>query len=155
MTSSLRITALAALAVVLAGCAATNALKPYENEAAVQDRLVAMEKQSWVAWQQHDASYFSSLLSDDHIDVGPTGFADKAAVVNAVRGGGCTVQSYSVEDFRVRRVADDAMMVMYRASQNTTCNGAAVPSPASVTSVYARRNGRWQNVLFQQTPVNR
>ena len=76
-------------------------------------------------------------------------------MVGAVRNGGCTVQSYSVEDFRVRRVADDAMMVMYRATQNTTCNGAAVPSPASVTSVYARRNGRWQNVLFQQTPVNR
>jgi hypothetical protein len=28
---------------------------------------------------------------------------------------------------------------------------AALPSPTWVTSVYAKRHGRWVNVLFQQT----
>ena len=43
----------------------------------------------------------------------------------------------------------------HRAEQNTTCGEARVPSPVWATSLYAKRAGRWVNVLYQHTPVAR
>jgi hypothetical protein len=41
------------------------------------------------------------------------------------------------------------------AAQDTTCKGIAVPSPVWATSLYIRRDGRWFNVLYQQTPTSK
>ncbi len=137
--------------VALAAC--TTPLAPYENDAALHDRLVAMEKQAWIAWQHHDASYFSSALSGDHLDVSPRGVVDKSAVLSAVGGGACTVDSYSLDQIRVQKLSSDAYLLVYRATQSAQCGGTPVPSPTWVSSLYVHRADRWVNVLFQQSPA--
>jgi hypothetical protein len=119
----------------------------------LRDTLINLEKQSWVAWKTHDAKFFQTFLSDDHIDVGPRGTTNKAKVVAGVGSPACTVESYSVDNFQLTPIADDAALLTYRAEQKTACGGTAVPSPAWVTSVYVKRGGRWLNALFQQSPV--
>ncbi len=110
-----------------------------------------LEMQSWVAWKDHDAAFFERFLSADHVDVHGYGIAGKAAVVDGVRGASCVVQSYSLGPFSLTAVSADAVLVTYRAEQNTSCGEQKVPSPVWATSLYARRAGEWVNVLYQHT----
>jgi hypothetical protein len=83
------------------------------------------------------------------------GIVGKSAVVEGVRSSACVVQNYSLGPITVTPVTADAVLVTYRAEQNTACGEAKVPSPVWATSLYARRGGRWVNVLYQHTPVAR
>jgi hypothetical protein len=122
---------------------------------ALETDLVALEQASWVAWQGHDAKFFAGFLSEDHVEIHSSGVVGKAEVVGAVGGTACTVESYALSQFRFRRVSPDAALLVYRAEQKTTCNGTPVPSPVWASSVYARRDGRWVNVLYQQTAARK
>lgn len=118
----------------------------------LSDQLIDLEKQSWVAWQAHDAAFFGRFLSDDHVEVGAAGPYGKKVVVAGVAAG-CTVKSYSVDHFTVTKLGPDSALVTYRAAQDTTCGGSAVPSPVWATSLYMKRQGRWQNVLYEHVPI--
>jgi hypothetical protein len=118
----------------------------------LEARLIALEKQSWVAWQAHDTAFFSRFLSDDHVEMtagGPTG---KAVVVRGVAGG-CVVKTYKLDRFRVSRLGPDAAILTYRAEQDTVCGGSAVLSPVWATSLFVRRGGRWANALYVHSPA--
>ena len=136
---------LMALAVTLAAAADVDP---------IEAQLIAVEKQSWVAWQSHDAKFFDGFLSDDHVEVHGYGVTGKADVVKGVGSDACKVESYALADFRFRKLSDDSAMLVYRAEQKTMCGSFPVPSPVWTASVFVKRGGRWQNVLFQQTPVH-
>ncbi|MFI4950736.1 MAG: DUF4440 domain-containing protein [Caulobacterales bacterium] len=113
---------------------------------------MALEKQSWVAWQGHDAAFFDRFLSADHVEMQGFGPAGKAPVVAGVKQG-CTVRSYAVDHFSVTRFSADTALLTYRAEQDTSCGAARVPSPVWATSLFVRRDGRWQNALYVHTPA--
>jgi len=121
----------------------------------VSQTLIGLEKQSWVAWKSHDGAFFASFLSDDHVEVGARGITDKKNVVAGVASPVCTVEDYAVDQFKVARLSADTALLTYHARQTTQCAKVAVPSPVWVSSLYVRRDGRWVNVLFQQTPTDR
>ncbi len=144
-----------AAATILKAGLAPPAARPQDSrgEDGVSGALIALERQSWVAWQAHDGKFFDDFLADDHVELGSSGPAGKQAVVKFVGSGACTVETYAVSDFRFTRISDTAALLVYRAEQKTNCGGAALPSPAWATSVYALRDGRWRNVLYQQLPI--
>ena len=115
--------------------------------------LIALERQSWVAWQGHDGKFFDGFLSDDHVEMTPGGPTSKAVVVAGVAGGGCTVASYAVDHFTVTRLAPDTALLTYRAAQDTSCGGAKVPSPVWATSLFVRKAGHWRNALYVHTAI--
>ena len=124
-------------------------------DAGLESTLVALERQSWEAWQKRDGKFFDGFLSDDHVDIHAGGPAGKKAVVAGVASPACVVKSYSVSDFRLTPLSPDSALLVYRAEQDTACGGQPVPSPSWVSSVYVRRDGRWQNVLFQVTDARK
>jgi len=141
-----------AVTTVLAAPAALLAAAPADDKS-VADILMALEHQSWVAWKAQDAKFFEGFLSEDHVELWPQGPADKAGVVRGVAQAGCKVESNSITRFHFTRLSQDSALLVYRAEQETTCGGAAVPSPTWATSVYALRGGQWKNVLYQQLPA--
>jgi hypothetical protein len=124
---------------------------PPADQSSIQDMLVSLEKQSWVAWKDRDGKFFERFLSDDHVEVGFSGPNDKATVVTGVASPACMVKSYSIENFKVVLLAPDAAVVTYHAAQDTTCNGKPVPSPAWASSIYIKRGDRWLNAVYQQS----
>jgi hypothetical protein len=120
---------------------------------ALKETLVNLEKQSWEAWKNRDGKFFQGFLSDDHVEVGFGGPANKATVVAGVASPICSVKSYTVEKFDVTVLSADTAVVTYHAAQDTTCNGKPVPSPVWVSSLYVKRGDRWLNALYQQTPT--
>ena len=121
------------------------------DQASIRD----LEARSWVAWKSHDAGFFEQFLSEDHVEIHAYGIVGKAAVVDGVRSPACVVQTYSLGPLTLTQVSADTVLVTYRAEQDTTCGTQKVPSPVWASSLYARRGGRWVNVLYQHTPTGR
>jgi hypothetical protein len=141
-----------ALAMVAAAgvCAASQA---QAQTASVQATIENLERQSWVAWQQHDGAFYRGFLSDDHVEIHRTGAANKAQIVPFVASGACTVSSFSLGDMSFTQFSADSAVLTYRAEQDTTCGASRAPSPVWVTSGYVLRDGRWQNSIYVQTPT--
>jgi hypothetical protein len=133
----------------LAAAGAAGARAPDPVEAA----LIALERQSWVAWQAQDSRFWQTFLSDDHVEMQGGGPVGKQAVIAGIAGGACHVAGYSLGDFTFRRFGPDTALLVYRAAQTTTCGGQAVPSPVWATSLYQRRRGHWVNVLYAHVPI--
>ncbi len=147
---------LATLTVLASGAATAATVRPRSLPTLVradslEQLLTAAERESWVAWQHRDGKFFQNFLSDDHVEVGTTGLATKPQVVAFVGSPACVVKSYSVGQFHFTRFDDNTALLTYRAEQDTMCGKTAAPSPAWVSSLFVRRNGKWVNALYQQT----
>lgn len=142
------------LCLTLAAFAALAAAPPRADDAGLAAQLIALEKQSWVAWQKQDASFWRSFLSDDHVelDMG-AGAVGKKEVIGAIEAHACTVAGYTVDHFTMRRLDADTALLIYRAEQDTSCGGHKVPAPVWATTLYERRGGRWVNAYYSQTPI--
>ena len=136
-------------AVVLGACA----IAPATDDATLESTLLSLERDSWKAWHAQDAAFFRTFLSDDHVELSVAGPADKGTVLRFISSGACKVSNYAISDFRFTRLSEASAMLVYRVQQSTTCGGFAVPSPTWATSVFALRDGRWQNILYQQLPA--
>lgn len=121
-----------------------------EDINALKNTLINLEKKSWDAWQQHDAKFYSQFLSSDHKEVGAGGVAGKKDVVELVGSGLCKVSSYSTDQFSFAMIDENVAVLTYHASQETVCNN-KVPSPVWVASIYVKRKGHWENVVYQQS----
>lgn len=126
-----------------------------QKEPAAEDKLktslIELEKQSWEAWQKRDGEFFRQFLSEDHVEVGFAGLANKATVVAGVTSPNCMVKSYKVEKFRLAMFDANTALLTYRAEQDTVCSGTTVPSPVWASSLYVKRHNHWVNAFYQQT----
>lgn len=147
--------ALLALPAIFSCCSAWSAEVPVQSDDQVRAKLTDLENKSWEAWKARDGSYFQTFAAPDHLDVGPGGAIGRAEVVAGVSSHACVVGSYSLEPMKFVRIAPDTAMLVYRANQDTSCNGKPIPTPSWITSVYVNRDGRWQNVLFEDIPARK
>jgi hypothetical protein len=145
------------LSILLCGlgvCASPAAAAPAADSARLEQALIAMERDSWRAWQQHDVPFWEKFLSDDHVEVhmglGATG---REQVIAGIASQACTVAGYTLDRFTFRRLSKDTALLVYRAAQDTSCGGHKVPSPVWATSLFQKRDGRWENVLYVHTPI--
>jgi hypothetical protein len=141
------------IAVIIFALSVLNLAQTSGSDDRLKAELVNIEKQSWVAWQKRDGSFYETFLSDDHVEVGGNGTASKKEVVGFVGSPVCVVRSYALDSFNVTILNADSALLVYHAVQDTTCNGKPVPSPAWVSSLYVRRDGKWLNAMYQQTPT--
>lgn len=123
------------------------------QEPALKDTLVALEKQSWVAWQNRDGDFFNHFLSDDHVELGSGGPSGKSYVVKSVASKACVVTRYAVDHFTLTQFDANTALLSYHAEQQTKCGSAMVPSPVWAGSLYVRRGGRWMNAVYQQSVI--
>src|SRR6476661_9880879 len=90
------------------------------NEAEIKEQLVKLEKQSWEAWKNRDGKFFQDFLSDDHVEVGFSGVANKATVVAGVGSPICVIRGYSVDRFELTVFDPNTALLTYYADQDTT-----------------------------------
>jgi hypothetical protein len=112
----------------------------------VEATLRSLKDRALAATRDRDQDFYRGYLADDAVAILPAGVFDKAAVVAALGGSQVPFQSSRIDDTRVVVLGPDAGVVTYRAI--------LASGPVFVTTVYARRNGTWQGVLYQQTPLD-
>jgi ketosteroid isomerase-like protein len=129
----------------------STAPKPAMSKAQSQRIIIATERKLWDAWKAQDAKPFRANLSTDSVLIGDTGVADRETVLKLIAGGGCDVKSVSLSDIKVAFVASNTALITYKAAQEGTCGGEALPANVWASSVYVKRGNKWWAVSHQES----
>jgi hypothetical protein len=114
------------------------------------DRLLELEERGWQALSSPDpAKFCEEWLADDAVMVVPGMVIDRMTFLRAVDHEQPWT-SHRIEEPRAVQLTDSAAALVYRVTAQRDGQPEFV---GLLTSVYVEREGRWQLVLHQQTPV--
>jgi len=121
--------------------------------ASVEDQLKKMERDRAAAVVKGDVAAIEAQTSDDYILINANGqVSNKAETMNNIKTGNIKLTSNEVSDMKVR-VYGDTAVVTGKSTAKGTIGGRELKGPVMFTRVYVKKNGKWQSVAFQQTPV--
>jgi ketosteroid isomerase-like protein len=144
--------------VAAAFCLATVGAVPARGQGAsagpsVEDQIKKMEKDRAAAVVKGDVATLEGLTSDDYILINANGqLSDKATTMNNIKTGNIKLTANEVSDLKVR-VYGNTAVVTGKSDAKGTIGGRELKGPVMFTRVYVKRNGKWQSVAFQQTPI--
>ena len=119
----------------------------------VEEQIMKMERDRAAAVVKGDVAMLEGLTSDDYVLINANGqLSDKAATMNAIKTGIIKLTANDVSDMKVR-VYGDTAVVTGKSTAKGTIGGVELKGPLMFTRVYVKKNGKWQSVAFQQTPI--
>jgi len=114
------------------------------------DDLLELEERGWQALSSPDPVRFcEEWLADDALMIVPGMIVDRRTFLHAIAHEPPWV-SHRIEAPRTVQLTVDSVALIYRVAAERNGQPEYV---ALLTSVYANREGRWQLVLHQQTPM--
>jgi len=125
--------------------------KPAMSRAQSQKTIIATEQKLWNAWKNKDVKPFRANLTTDSVLVNENGVSTKATILEQMGGSGCEVKSFELNDIKVSFIAGNVAVVTYKATQDGTCQGQALPAAVWASSTYVMRGGRWLAASHQET----
>ena len=117
----------------------------------VTDQLEKMERQAWDAFGRGDGKFFEGFYSSDATQIDPNGIMTRKEAIAAISTKPCELKNYSINKFKVTMLSPSTAFVTYSATQDATCGGQKVPEKLVASSVYVKRNGKWQGALHQES----
>jgi ketosteroid isomerase-like protein len=122
-----------------------NQQNPSEKSSATET-LIACEHDTWGLIQRKDLKGFASYLAEDFYDIFPDGQErTKPELLEFLRA--ADLKKYHLSNFRVTMLNQDAAVVTYFVDARGSVQGKEISMNNSVTSGWARRDGRWLNVF--------
>ena len=112
-----------------------------------------MEKDRAAAVVKADVATLEKLTSDDYILINANGqLSDKTTTMNNIKTGNIKLTTNEVSDLKVR-VYGNTAVVTGKSDAKGTIGGRELKGPVMFTRVYVKKDGKWQSVAFQQTPI--
>ena len=123
------------------------------STASVEDQIKKMEKDRAAAVVKGDVATLEKLTSDDYILINANGeLSDKPTTMNNIKTGVIKLTANEVSDLKVR-VYGNTAVVTGKSTAKGTIGGRELKGPVMFTRVYVKKDGKWQSVAFQQTPI--
>lgn len=134
---------------------APQAAAPSDKNDKLTAELVAAEKEFWEAWKNKQPERFARAMSGDAVFFGIYGVTGRSELLGEQNDSTqtCHVKSYSLTNLRSIPIDRDAAILLYDAEQHATCGDQPVTPFMHGESVYARRHGRWINILRSEVPA--
>ncbi len=121
----------------------------------LRDRLIVIETSLWQGWASNDTVPFKEHLLPEHISVGSWGMDQgKEVVIASIAASDCAVNEYSFQNWKIKRVDDNTVILVYTAEQDVVCSGRKLPEALIVTSTYTLKDGRWLTASYHETPID-
>ena len=117
---------------------------------AVEERIVALEKQGWEAIKKKDWNALGSLMTDDFVEVTEMGIRGKSETLEDLKAN-FILTEYAMEQVKVLELSKDAVLLAYQLSQKGSYKGQGLPAKMNCSATYVRRGGKWLNASFQET----
>jgi len=161
MKPSLAVSATAfsvAIALVSSGPARAEAPKKAAKPAAaaagsVTDEILKIEKDRAAAVVRVDVAAVDAGTAEDYTLINANGqYSGKAETMSAIKSGAIKLTANDLSDLKVR-VYGETAIVTGRSDAKGSIGGKEITAPLMFTRVYVKKNGRWQSVAFQQTPI--
>jgi len=119
----------------------------------VEEQIKKMERDRAAAVVKADVATLEGLTSDDYVLINANGqVSNKAETMNSIKTGKIKLTANEVSDLSVR-VYGDTAVVTGKSTAKGSINGIELKGPVMFTRVYVKKNGKWQSVAFQQTPI--
>ena len=119
----------------------------------VEEQIKKMEKDRAAAVVKGDVATLEGLTSDDYVLINANGqVSNKAETMSMIKTGKIKLTANEVSDLSVR-VYGDTAVVTGKSTAKGSINGIELKGPVMFTRVYVKKNGKWQSVAFQQTPI--
>jgi hypothetical protein len=116
----------------------------------LEETIISMEKRAWEAVKMRDAKAFSDLFAADGMMADSAGFSNRASFLQTLPE--LIISQYTLTDFKVMMIDKDSALITYKADVKGSFKGQAFPpNPAYVSSVWAKRGGKWMAVYHQET----
>jgi uncharacterized protein (TIGR02246 family) len=120
----------------------------------LREELMALEKGSWDFMRNNNQEGMKNFLGDDALLIfGDGNRYNKRQTLELMKD--FALQSLTIEPtYAVRMLSPDVATLLYRVTYTATVKGGK-PETMKVlsSSVYARRDGKWWSVLYQETPI--
>lgn len=121
------------------------------ERAAVEQELIAKEKQTWTAEKNNDIQYFKNVLADDFLALEPPnrryGKQDALLLVSAAK-----ISAFKVEDVKVILPSKATGIVISEVALSGNWTGEPLTVRFQASTVWAKRGGKWYMVFHQTTP---
>jgi hypothetical protein len=117
----------------------------------LSSEVVNQERLAWERTKQKDKAGLAELLSQDFTEITDDGVLDKSQVLANLDH--LTLSRYSPTDLKVKKIAPDAVLLVYQVIVNGKYDDHNFKNHTNAASLWMKRAGKWQNVLFQETPV--
>ena len=118
---------------------------------ALSKDIVNRERLAWEATRTKDKAGLAALISEDFTEITDDGVFDKTQVLANLDH--LTVTSYSPRNVRVRKLAPDAVMLIFQVTVEGNYHGHNFHADSNPASLWMKRGGKWLNVHFQESPV--
>jgi uncharacterized protein (TIGR02246 family) len=103
------------------------------------------------AFNKGDVEAVRKLLTEDHVALLTyahfSNAADQLKVLADFK-----FSKYKIDDLKVKPLTGDVAQVIYRATITGSYAGKVVPSPVHVGEVWVKRDGKWLQASYQETP---
>jgi hypothetical protein len=122
---------------------------PQATPAALEQQIVAHEREGLDALKTGDLDRFGNLTADEAIMVDARGPASKSQVLKNVAGFKLT--EYSMEDVKLIPVSADTGLISYKITEKGISHGKEFSAQAYVSSLWTERAGKWVCLFSQET----
>jgi hypothetical protein len=65
----------------------------------------------------------------------------------------CDVKSFSFDNFKFVMLNESAVLLTYTVIQDAVCGGKKIAPRARASVNYVKRNGKWLEALYMETPI--
>jgi uncharacterized protein (TIGR02246 family) len=139
------IAAIFAVAVLGAG--------PARAQGSVEDQIKKLEKDRAAAVVKGDVAAIAGQTAEDYTLINANGqLSGKAQTMDAIKTGNIKLTANELSDLSVR-VYGNTAVVTGKANAKGVVGGRELKGPVMFTRVYVKKDGKWQSVAFQQTPI--
>ena len=107
--------------------------------------MLALERDVWEAWREHNAKRIAGLTAKDitFINIFGTYLANKTDAVKDWSGTGCDVKSIGITDANATVLSPTVRILTFKATADGTCYGQKV-GPVWGSSVYVKHGDKWK-----------
>jgi uncharacterized protein (TIGR02246 family) len=105
------------------------------------------------AFNKGDVDTVKGLMTEDHMTTLTyarfSSAADQLKVLSDFK-----FSEYKIDRLKVKALTADVALVSYQADITGTYKGKDVPSPEQVVEVWVKRDGKWLQASYQETPLD-
>ena len=116
----------------------------------VKSILLSLKDQALEATKNADATFYENYLHDSAVAIVPIGVFDKKAIVQQMGSANSPFKSVGINDTRAIVLTPESCIVTYKATYEKEDK---TTFEVFVSTVYAKINGNWKGVFYQQTPI--
>lgn len=106
------------------------------------------------AFVSRDAAVLKKLMTEDHVSI--TSYAHKEGRKQQIAAlPNFKIDKYSTEGMKSQTISKNTVLLTYRVKYQGSYKGTSLPARCLASSLWVMRDGRWQEVLYQETPISK